>query len=140
MTQPDPDPTNRDAAALAMEPALNLALMRLSGEHPAQVYTDEGYIIWKLGVCKQLLKAAADAGYQIVPKPTNVDRSHDPAIVRAAGCLVDLRNAMADVRVTTPSYSPGTGPTGADNCKDVLAMLDHGIRMIAAYLGLDHYV
>jgi hypothetical protein len=61
-------------------------------------------------------------------------RRHDPAIVRAGLALVELRDAMQDVRITSPSYMPGHEPTAADNCSAILDMLDHGIRNIAAYL------
>jgi len=61
-------------------------------------------------------------------------RTTDPAIVRAAGAVVDLRNALTDVRQILPSYMPGHEPDAADNCKDILDMLDHGVRLVAAYL------
>lgn len=61
-------------------------------------------------------------------------RKHDPAVVRAAGALVELWEAMQDVRITHPGYMPGSEPSAADNCGAILDMLDHGIRNIAAYL------
>ena len=61
---------------------------------------------------------------------------HDPAIVRAAQVLIDLRDAMAEIQIAHPAYSPGTGPTAADNCKQILDMMDWSVRQIATYLGL----
>lgn len=81
-------------------------------------------------------------GYGLVrlPVTTVEDQRHehrdDPAVMRAAAALVDLRNAMADVRQTLPSYMPGHEPTAADNCKHVLDLIDHGVRQIAAYVGV----
>jgi hypothetical protein len=60
-----------------------------------------------------------------------------PAVVRANVALVQLREAMAEVRLTTPAYVPGHGPTAADTCKHVLDLIDYGIRQLAAFQGMN---
>jgi hypothetical protein len=57
--------------------------------------------------------------------------------VRANVALIDLKAAMDDVRTTFPGHMPGEGPTAADNCQEILKMMDWNIRQVAAYLGLD---
>ena len=60
-----------------------------------------------------------------------------PPITRAAVALYDLRNAMMEIRSTHPSYMPGREPSAYDNCKDILDLTDHNIRMLAVYLGVN---
>jgi hypothetical protein len=61
------------------------------------------------------------------PKPVGV--------VGALLALADLREAMATIEVPHPAYVPGTGPTAADNCAQVLDMVQHGLEMLEKYLG-----
>ena len=65
------------------------------------------------------------------------DEERNPAVIEAAVALVKLRDAMSMICITSPAYMPGTGPTHADACKHVLDLMDHGIRQLAAFQGLD---
>ena len=56
-------------------------------------------------------------------------------VVGAQIALADLRTAMATIRDNHPAYAPGTGPSAADNCAQVLDMLNHGLTMVRTYLG-----
>jgi hypothetical protein len=45
-------------AQLAMaESVLNVAMMRLQGEHPTEVYTEDGYHVWLRSVTAQMAVA-----------------------------------------------------------------------------------
>ena len=57
------------------------------------------------------------------------------ALVEAAEALTDLRSAMNRIRERSPVHAPGEGPTAADNCRNILDVIDRGIDQLAVYLG-----
>jgi hypothetical protein len=49
--------------------------------------------------------------------------------------LSDLRNVMGTLRERSPIYEPGTGPTAADNCRQILEMIEFCLKQLSVYVG-----
>jgi hypothetical protein len=60
----------------------------------------------------------------------------EPAIIRAHIALKELRDAMTDVRQTHPSYLVGQEASAADNCRQILDVMEWNVRALAVYLGV----
>ena len=53
----------------------------------------------------------------------------------ALAALAQLRLALSEIRLPSPSFAPGTEPTALDACERLLELLDFGIRQIALFVG-----
>jgi hypothetical protein len=74
------------------------------------------------GIADSPEAAAVALGRHLDPKPTGVEG--------ALAAVSDLREALSTIRIRSPQYAPGTEPTKADMCKQILEMIEHGIRQI----------
>lgn len=49
--------------------------------------------------------------------------------------VLDVRTALASIPLPSPQYAPGTEPTAAQACGQLLEVIEHCLRSIEAYAG-----
>lgn len=63
-------------------------------------------------------------------------RPEDPAVIKAQASLRQLQEDLHLIKITSPMYMPGSGPSAATACWHILSMLDWGLDKISVYLGV----
>jgi hypothetical protein len=53
----------------------------------------------------------------------------------ALSAVTELRKALTTIPLPSPAHAPGTEPTAADACRQLLEMIEHGIRQIEVFVG-----
>jgi hypothetical protein len=69
---------------LAAELALSRAMMRLGGESPSQVYTEDGYVIWVRSVAKEVTEPYRSAVAALTAEKERLERALEDCIDTAA--------------------------------------------------------
>jgi hypothetical protein len=60
---------------------------------------------------------------------------NDVLLGQARALINELRATLGEIRYRHPAWAPGTGPTAADNCKQLLDLMDHAVDQLAVYVG-----
>lgn len=59
-----------------------------------------------------------------------------PMYIRASIAVQELHAAMMEIKQSYPAFEPGTDPTAADHCKELLQMTEWCIKQLSTFMGV----
>jgi hypothetical protein len=85
------------------------------------------------GAQLQQLYASDPVVHALVEWGRQLEAQRPTGTVGVQLAVADVRTALRGIPLTSPAHQPGTEPTAADACKQLLEMIEHCLRSIESF-------